>query len=198
MTTWSVCTVCTEKQIFMYSKWIRRVTCLFVYGSAVNPFFLIQECEVWNVSTVILREDDLNGFISFVQKSSETRHIFEIGLNPGSNRKVIHSERFIVYSPGRKLKPKGFVICSEAINSWECFPPVLGSMSVPWLHPSLSRMWRKMKNGLWLRIPKPLYLEMLSFQFYTVSFLSWTHHQDIPKPFLQASHSIDCYKLFHL
>lgn len=131
----------------------------------MNPFFLIQDCEAWNVSTVILREDDLNGFISFVQKSSETRHIFEIGLNPGSNRKVIHSERFILYSPGRKLKPKGFVICSEAVNSWECFPPVPGPMSVPWPHPSLSRMWRKTKNGLWLRIPKLLYLECSPFNF---------------------------------
>jgi hypothetical protein len=55
-----------------------------------------------------------------------------MGLNRGSNGKVKQSERFLLCFPGGggNLKPEGFVVCSEAINSWEGFSPALRECSL--------------------------------------------------------------------
>lgn len=138
----------TYHHIYILCKWIRKI--LYVCVSTTSPRFLIQQYEPWNFSTIILKEKGLNSWISFVQKSWETRHFFFlIGWSSSSNVKVIQSEGFALCSPGRKLKPVGVVICSEAINSWGCFSPVSDPVNAPWLHPSLSRMWRKLENSMW-------------------------------------------------
>lgn len=108
----------------------------------------------------------------------------------------MQSEGFVLCSPGRKLKPVGVVICSEAINSWGCFSPISDpecSLAPPISQQKVGGNWR---ISCGLRILKPLYVEMLAFLFVflPLGFIA----KDMQKASLCAIHCIDCYKLFHL
>lgn len=81
---------------------------------------------------------------------------------------------------------------TEPCRCWDLFrgneqlgmsPPVPDFMNVLWLHPSLSRVWWKLRHSIWLRIPKPLYLAMLfsfSHVFLPFGLITRVSHQGIP------------------